>query len=509
MFSLNSANLLSSIFSQPVVRCTKMSKEVPFAVTSVFATITGSVLFLLIRHAVIFCPCTQLPQGGKCRVYTTNQRSGEEGRASNFDLGRTQPVQQITTNAQSLSSTSTSSDPTSSSSVAQALNLVPLSFAEARKTFQPCTRNSQEQSSRPGVACLPPAMHYPYEHETRWRVQLGERVRSAVSPTSEREATWLKQQCGGFRLFGDSSWCKRALPVVPASKTRKVVGLSFGIEERDLWSEKMSNWFHVPTMLFDCYQNPAQSPALRGSAPNATGQHGCKEDGPHCYEAAYWPHQICLGVSGDRTTGNNNGNGLEAETTTESSGGATGASSSQAGSSAGSSLSKLTSATLPTFRYGSEGRKFSTLEGIMTSGYIPATLGYANHDLGELSIYLKIDIEGSEWGILENLVRNRKMHRKIRTLDMEIHFGLSRDPGSARLGEKRRVEREIAILESLRQVFYVTGSTLEVYREGWHPAKDCQARNCPEPLVHLAGGMSVGALAVSYVNKRLLDHGDS
>merc|ERR1719203_2584185 len=76
-------------------------------------------------------------------------------------------------------------------------------------------------------------------------------------------------------------------------KRKDVVGLSFGIEERDLYSEYLSNKFGHRTRLFDCFQQPRDSPPLAGTAPNAT--QACQWGQGHCYEAPYESYRVCLG----------------------------------------------------------------------------------------------------------------------------------------------------------------------------------------------------------------------
>lgn len=98
-----------------------------------------------------------------------------------------------------------------------------------------CSPKYTSQSSRPGVPCMPRARKNPFKTDTPWRSELGERVLQAVVGRATEE------QCDGFELFGDSTWCNRAM------RQPGVLGFSYGIEERDLWSEKMSNVFKMET----------------------------------------------------------------------------------------------------------------------------------------------------------------------------------------------------------------------------------------------------------------------
>jgi hypothetical protein len=45
----------------------------------------------------------------------------------------------------------------------------------------------------------------------------------------------VQQDCGGWDMFGDQTWCKKAM-----RERHGIIALSFGIEERDLYSEYMS-----------------------------------------------------------------------------------------------------------------------------------------------------------------------------------------------------------------------------------------------------------------------------
>eukprot|EP00972_Heterocapsa_arctica_P034464 5074451-Heterocapsa_arctica.AAC.1 len=90
-------------------------------------------------------------------------------------------------------------------------------------------------------------------------------------------------------MFGDQTWCMKAM-----RDREGIIALSFGIEERDLYSEYMSRKFTMPTRLFDCFIEPEKSPPMAGTAPNATGD--CDyQNGGHCYESPYESFRVCLG----------------------------------------------------------------------------------------------------------------------------------------------------------------------------------------------------------------------
>ncbi|CAE7019846.1 unnamed protein product [Symbiodinium sp. CCMP2456] len=108
----------------------------------------------------------------------------------------------------------------------------------------------------------------------------------------------------------------------------------------------------------------------------------------------------------------------------------------------------------------------------------------------------------------KRLTNNPAEWDKVRTLDMEIHFGFG---SAAELPQykawslQEKLTRQVSIMEALRKRFFCTGSTLEVYRQGWSPQDNCGVSPCGEPPVYLPNGFSVTAFAVSYVHKELLD----
>merc|ERR1712194_22481 len=231
-------------------------------------------------------------------------------------------------------------------------------------------------------------------------------------------------------LFGDQTWCNKAMGA------EGVTGHGYGIEERDMYSEWLSNHWKVPMKLYDCFQQPRDSPPLSGKAPNNTGPGGCKNTGGHCYEAPYWGYSICMGPE----------KGVDVD-----------------------------------------GRRYDTLHNHL-KGH------------GPLSTHVKIDVEGSEWTVLEQFINSDEDQDKVRTLDMEIHFGFTAASESKyrSWSVQERIEREVKIIEGLQRRFYVTGSTLEVYRQGWGADKDCAGSQCNEEVVHLRGGFSPKMFALSY-----------
>ena len=291
-----------------------------------------------------------------------------------------------------------------------------------RQGCKPSCLPSCPQSSRTGVPCLPSVLDWPYTTQRDWSSKLGERIVKAATPTVSKET------CGDFKLFGDSAWC------LAAFNATDVIGLSFGIEERDLWSETMSNVFHMPTELYDCFQDPSASPPLSLKAPNAEGS--CLHTAHHCYETAYKAFRVCLG---------------------------------------------------PTIGM-VDGREYTSLPVLLK-------------DRPPLAVHVKMDVEGSEWSVLENLTSTD--FARIRTIDAELHFGFSAASEATYRNwpVSERVRREVEIFERLLKSFAVVGSNLETNAEGWQPNGQGKKE---QPVVHTAGGFPVNQFAISFVNRKLL-----
>eukprot|EP00435_Cladocopium_sp_Y103_P033262 s1005_g8.t1 len=200
---------------------------------------------------------------------------------------------------------------------------------------EPCSYygEGRSQSSRPGKPCIPPPPFWPYKGITEWKTHLGQRTLAAVTPPIEL----TERRCGSFYLLGDQTWCMKAFD---GSHGYGIIGLSFGIEERDIWGELVTQKFKIPVKLYDCFIPPERSPPISKTAPNNTvcpknhlGEP--KLDGI-CYGAAYESFRLCL-AGQDVTVAN---------------------------------------------------RKYSTLEAQLKG-------------FPKLSVHLKIDVEGSEWDVLE------------------------------------------------------------------------------------------------------------
>eukprot|EP00747_Dinoflagellata_sp_TGD_P055850 gnl/TRDRNA2_/TRDRNA2_149765_c2_seq1.p1 gnl/TRDRNA2_/TRDRNA2_149765_c2~~gnl/TRDRNA2_/TRDRNA2_149765_c2_seq1.p1 ORF type:complete len:184 (+),score=27.01 gnl/TRDRNA2_/TRDRNA2_149765_c2_seq1:28-552(+) len=87
-----------------------------------------------------------------------------------------------------------------------------------------------------------------------------------------------------------------------------------------------------------------------------------------------------------------------------------------------------------------------------------------------LSTFLKMDIEGWEWAVLDELLKSREQVAKIRTLDLEAHLNRSpeiaaeqgRTNGHTNLKEDNAtLEKKVEIMENITEHFAVVGSTIE------------------------------------------------
>lgn len=252
-----------------------------------------------------------------------------------------------------------------------------------------------------------------------WRSDLGDRVLQIQGEATE-------QQCSGFFVWGDYAWCNRAVEPLAATRWPSrggVVGLTFGIRERDPWSELMSNRYGVRTELYDCFFGnvPCRKNAPCGGvmgygltggelAAQALGLERCPprdtKGGPKegCYDAPYRIHRVCVSNT--------------------------------------STFDKKTGQEWP----------HTTLHTLL-QGYEP------------LSVHLKIDIEGSEWDQLEALLGSPEDLAKIRTLDMEIHYGLEDWNSPGRCQEEQYITWKVSVIERLAKYFAVSGTTLQAVIE--------------------------------------------
>lgn len=309
---------------------------------------------------------------------------------------------------------------------------------------QPCKKKHHDPSSRPGRPCLPEADPWPFTQKEDWRIELGEKAVLAATGVVS------KKQCGGFFLFGDMTWCLNAVQTRVGNEQPDggVIGLSYGIEQRDLWSELMSNKYQVPTRLYDCFQRPEDSPPLGGKAQNGTGT--CPTDGPACYNVPYQAYQICSGP----VTGKFEGRKYE-------------------------SLEqhlKDRSRLSVHLKIDTEGSEWEVLEWFLNSPH-------------EMDKVRTLDME---------------VHLGWMAASSQGHARHS-------MSVQQRLEFDIDILLRLGKHFRCTGSSMEVLSEGWarDEREGGKCKQCREPNAHAAGGWDVIQFAISFVHPALLRDGGS
>ncbi|CAK0848108.1 unnamed protein product [Prorocentrum cordatum] len=300
-----------------------------------------------------------------------------------------------------------------------------------------------------------------------WRNDLGDRVLQIQGEATE-------QQCSGFFVWGDYAWCNRAVEPTAAARRPSggVVGISFGIRDRDPWSELMSNRYGVRTELYDCFYGVAPCPVPQKNAPcggvmgygmtggelraGALGLERCPlrdtKSGPKqgCFDAPYRIHRVCVSNT--------------------------------------SCVDKKTGHAWP----------YTTLRAVL-------------HGFEPLSVHLKIDVEGSEWNQLDALLGSPEDLAKIRTLDMEIHYGLEDWNSPGRCHEEEYIAWKVGLIERLAKYFVVSGTTLQAVIEK-------QSRLARRGTEQLAGelnpngrhcmttstGWDLGMYCLSFVSRELL-----
>lgn len=292
--------------------------------------------------------------------------------------------------------------------------------------------------------------------------QLGDRLVAAADATDAVKA------CGSFWAFGDYAWCNRAMPaesqfardnrysgytcnvseaaasmldLQATSKSRlenhgQYLGLSYGIEETDPWSELMSSMYFVHTRLFDCYTKTGRGPMFNDMHGNHSRINECQSR--NCYTVGYEPNRVCL----DATRKENADLGVKFEPLSDS-----------------------------------------------LKGRPP------------LSTYVKLDVEGSEWQVLQNLVNSPEDIARIRSLDMEVHMLFDKHSG---IDLAKRVE----IMEQLAKHFAVTGSTIEPLFRNARRDFEKHRPVWPAGRIYTSKGFPLDQYCISFVNRRLLKDGE-
>ncbi|CAK0806216.1 unnamed protein product [Prorocentrum cordatum] len=308
---------------------------------------------------------------------------------------------------------------------------------------------------RPGAATVWPFPRY----QEDWRKSLGDRLLVASQGQLTDEA------CQGFFMWGDYVWCNHAVepgsgaprPPDPQREGTDVVGISFGIRERDPWSELMGNRYKMATHLYDCYwgtgnnaeQTQTKGPLGFGAAPdksavqNIAGQATCpprKTMLSGCYEMPYEAHRVCLSQS------------------TKTKRAVTGA---------------------PHDAWCRQGRP-------------------------PLSTHVKIDAEGSEWVELADLVANPEDCAKIRTLDMEVHYNLG-DIGVHTECDQETLTKRVETMEKLSEIFAVTGSTFRALLENEDRLSNKSGGiDGGQHCIVTSGGWHLDQYCISFTNRELV-----
>lgn len=308
---------------------------------------------------------------------------------------------------------------------------------------------------------------YPFKAEHPERQRWGERVLAA----SATDASTSKEACGGFMGYGDFTWCAAAMPREVESVRKELwgkklekstsaskrpagdqfVGISYGIRERDPWSEFLSNRYHVPTKLYDCFWNEDRGPmGTKDFHAKTLGSKECPGWGTvdACYEADYEPKHLCLDMTKPFLVTNDKRN--------------------------------LT---------------FEPLSNALR-GQKP------------LSVFMKMDIEGAEWEPLEWLLAHPQELAKLRTLDMEAHMQYLTRNGQQK-GDTE-IEYKVKIMEALAKHFATVGSTIGFEHlkqtKRWNERLAKNKTDLPEePRVYAKTALFLDRYSISFVNRKLLE----
>merc|ERR1712194_366614 len=124
-----------------------------------------------------------------------------------------------------------------------------------------------------------------------------------------------------------------------------------------------------------------------------------------------------------------------------------------------------------------------------------------DEELPPLSLHMKLDVEGCEWVVLEEILQDSNMLKALRTLTVEFHMRMGCGDKKETL-EENVVKEKVEFLETFRNngQLLVAGSTVENFHASF---VDLLERR-EEPEVHVATGMSLSLTTVTYVNRALL-----
>lgn len=139
-------------------------------------------------------------------------------------------------------------------------------------------------------------------------------------------------------------------------------------------------------------------------------------------------------------------------------------------------------------------------------GYQFETMKHHLSGRQKLSTHVKLDVEGHEFPILDNLLSDEEEVKKIRTLDLEIHttFG-----GSLGYDYERRVD----VLERMAKRFVVTGSSIEPMFRAAYNENQAQTKANPkfvqQPFdIYTSAGMPLVQYVMSFANRDLFNAAD-
>merc|ERR1719310_297763 len=137
----------------------------------------------------------------------------------------------------------------------------------------------------------------------------------------------------------------------------------------------------------------------------------------------------------------------------------------------------------------------------IVDGYKFESLGDHLHGRKDHSVFIKMDVEGSEWPTLDALTKDEDMIKKIRTLDLEIHLTFA---GGIGYDFQRRVE----VLERLKDKFAVTGSNIRAMFSVAQQDFDNRRKTDPSFKntfdISPSNGMPLVQYVMSFVNRDLL-----
>jgi len=135
-------------------------------------------------------------------------------------------------------------------------------------------------------------------------------------------------------------------------------------------------------------------------------------------------------------------------------------------------------------------------------------------DRKPLSTFVKVDVEGREWGPLEELLKNSTAIRKVRTLDLEVHLTkVNETSGEVLPLSRSALTRNVEIMEKLSETFAVTGSNLEHSLQSLADERSRKEETLQEGVpapsqdpvaVATSSGIAFNRYSISFINRRLL-----